>query len=106
MENQGLSLTLTHIQRTTTFSDNMIPWNLRGSFFMKTLYVWEGDGCLITHDGHMQLGVFHHTLEEHRDINRHIHWQEVYWLPDPLGLRYKRVNFQATQRVQDKFVLE
>ena len=73
---------------------------------MKTLYVWEGDGYLVTHDGHVQLGVFHHTMEEHIHINPHIHWQETYWLPDPLGLRYRRVNFQATQRVQDKFVLE
>lgn len=56
---------------------------------------------LITHDGFVQLGIFHHSLEDHLRLNSGTEWQVTYWTPDPLGTRYKRINFQHTMRANE-----
>ena len=75
---------------------------------IRTLYVVQVDGCLVTHDGHMQLACHKMTMEKFMSFDRgHIRYVETYWLPDPFGKRYKRSNFQAHERVAgEKSVLE
>ena len=64
----------------------------------RVLYVCDKGSHLITHDGYMQLGIHHQSIEKHREL-RHpdIDWHEVHWVPDIFGLRYMRVAFQKTQ---------
>ncbi len=66
---------------------------------MKTLYLYRlGDRC-ISHDGHIQLGIFSHSIERHLELCPTINWVETYWLPDVFSCRYKRASFQAHERV-------
>ena len=73
----------------------------------KTLYLYRlGDRC-VSHDGHIQLGIFNNTIEEHMSLNPTINWVETYWLPDVFSCRYPRATMQAHQRVSgEKSVLE
>ena len=75
---------------------------------IRTLYVFQSDDRLITHDGHVQLGCHNMTMEEFMSFDReNIRYIETYWLPDVFGNRYQRSNFQAHQRVSgEKGVLE
>lgn len=68
---------------------------------MKSLFVCVRDTHLITHDGYIQLGYLNHSLEEHRRLNPHVNWIETYWCPDPFIIRYKRVNFQKTEKCNE-----
>ena len=52
--------------------------------------------CL-THDGYIQIGIFNHSVERHKELNPCIIWKEVYWYPDIFKNRYKRVKFQRTE---------
>lgn len=68
----------------------------------KTHFVCEIEpNVLITHDGFVQLGIFHHSLEDHLRLNSETDWQVTYWTPDPLGIRYKRINFQHTMKANE-----
>ena len=75
---------------------------------IRTLYVYQSDGCLITHDGHVQLGCHKMTMEQFMSYDRgHIRYLETYWLPDIFGRRYQRANYQAHMTVSgEKSVLE
>ena len=75
---------------------------------IRTLYVYQSDGCLITHDGHVQLGCHKMTMEQFMSYDRgHIRYLETYWLPDVFGKRYQRANYQAHMTVSgEKSVLE
>ena len=75
---------------------------------IRTLYVFQSDDRLITHDGHVQLGCHNMTMEEFMSFDRgNIQYIETYWLPDIFGKRYQRYNFQAHQMVSgEKGVLE
>ena len=75
---------------------------------IRTLYVYQADGCLITHDGHVQLGCHKMTMEQFMSYDRgHIRYLETYWLPDVFGKRYQRANYQAHMTVSgEKSVLE
>ena len=74
----------------------------------RTLYVFQSDGHLVTHDGHVQLGCHHMTMEEFMSFDRgNVKFLETYWLPDIFSNRYQRYNFQAHQIVSgEKGVLE
>ena len=61
---------------------------------MKTLFVVDYGDHLVTHDGYIQMGVFHHSLEEHLRLNSKVEWQVTYWVPDTFSMRYKRANYQ------------
>ena len=56
---------------------------------------------LITHDGHVQMGIFRHSLETHLRLNPDIDWQVTYWMPDTFSIRYKRINFQHTMKANE-----
>jgi len=75
---------------------------------VRTLYVYQAEGRLITHDGHVQIGCHKMSMEQFMSYDRgHIRYVETYWIPDPFGKRYKRSNFQAHERVAgEKSVLE
>ena len=75
---------------------------------IRTLYVYQSDDCLITHDGHVQLGCHKMTMEQFMSYDRgHIRYLETYWLPDIFGRRYQRANYQAHMTVSgEKNVLE
>ena len=77
---------------------------------VRTLYVVEEDGYLLTHDGNCQLGCYKGmTLEEFLAVDRggHIKYVEVHWAPDAFGNRYKRANFQSHMKASgEKDVLE
>jgi hypothetical protein len=49
---------------------------------------------LITHDGYIQIGIFHHSLEDHLRLNSEVEWQVTYWMPDVFTNRYKRLSYQ------------
>ena len=68
---------------------------------MSTNYISDRGDHLITHDGYVQLGCFHHSLEDHYRLNPTIDWLETYWVPDPFGMRYKRVTFQQTEKANE-----
>jgi len=74
----------------------------------KTLYLYRNDeSSCISHDGHIQLGYFNHSIEKHIELNPLVRWVETYWKPDVFGVRYLRAGFQAHQRVSgEKSVLE
>jgi hypothetical protein len=69
---------------------------------MKPLFLVDiGDERCITHDGHVQMGSFNHSVEKHLELCPDQYWQVTYWMPDPLGLRYKRANFQHTMKANE-----
>ena len=59
----------------------------------------------ITHDGDVELGVFPMSAERFCELCQ-IKTLIVHWKPDPKGTRYKRVNFQRTEKVAGKDALE
>ena len=66
---------------------------------MSTLYLYRlGDRC-ISHDGHIQLGIYSHSVERHLELCPTINWVETYWLPDVFSSRYKRASLQAHERM-------
>ena len=70
------------------------------------IYVCEiGENHLITHDGHIQLGSLHCTLEWYLD-NVKVPVTVVYWKPDPFCIRYDRLNYQRTMEIAGKDALE
>ncbi len=75
---------------------------------IRTLYVVQEDGYLITHDGHVQLGCHKISMEEFLSMDRgHIRYVEVHWMPDPFSKRYQRANFQSHKKASgEKDVLE
>jgi len=59
-----------------------------------TYYVHQlNENTLITHDGHVQMGLYHMSLEDFHRLSR-IDYIEVHWIPDTFKNRYKRVNYQ------------
>jgi hypothetical protein len=69
---------------------------------MRQLFlVPNGDDRCITHDGHVQMGSFNHSVEKHLELCPDQDWQVTYWMPDPLGLRYKRANYQHTVKANE-----
>ena len=59
-----------------------------------SLYVCEiKENLLITHDGHIQLGIYNLSLKEFFE-NSKIEYMETYWIPDTFNKRYKRLNYQ------------
>jgi hypothetical protein len=59
----------------------------------RNLFVVETKNGLITHDGEFQLGFFRMSLEDFlKKVG--MDYQVTYWLPDPMGNRYKRSNYQ------------
>ena len=74
----------------------------------KTLYLYRlSDSSCVSHDGHIQLGYFNHSIEKHLELCPTIRWVETYWMPDIFGVRYLRASLQAHQRVSgEKSVLE
>lgn len=58
------------------------------------LYVYiKDENTLITHDGNVQLGIVHMTIDEFLSMAK-VKYEVSYWLPDPYGIRYKQLNFQ------------
>jgi hypothetical protein len=69
---------------------------------MSQLFVVDiGEDRCVTHDGHVQMGIFNHSVEKHLELCPEQEWQVTYWIPDPLGLRYKRINFQHTMKANE-----
>ena len=67
---------------------------------MKTLYLYRsGDNTCVSHDSYIQMGAMSHSIEHHIKLNPTINWVETYWLPDVFMHRYKRVTFQAHERL-------
>lgn len=61
---------------------------------MSSFYVYVlNEHTLITHDGHIQLGIYHMTLEEFMSKVL-VEYTETYWMPDTFSNRYKRANYQ------------
>jgi hypothetical protein len=59
-----------------------------------TLYYYIVDkDTIVTHDGHVQLGLFHMS-EEYFLSKVEVEYLKVYWIPDIFYKRYKRVNYQ------------
>lgn len=59
-----------------------------------TLYVYQmSETTLITHDGHIQLGMYNMTMEQFLSKTE-INYIETYWVPDIFTQRYKRANYQ------------
>jgi hypothetical protein len=59
-----------------------------------TLYVVKvNENMLITHDGEVQLGLFHMNIDEFLQKSS-VEYIETYWLPDTFSHRYKRLNYQ------------
>ena len=70
------------------------------------LYVVEvGPQKLVTHDGHVELGVLKLSLKRFLELVQ-VPVSVVYWKPDPLGLRYPRLNYQRTNEIAGKAALE
>ena len=66
---------------------------------MRQLFlVPDGDDRCITHDGHVQMGSFNHSVEKHLELCPDQDWQVTYWMPDVFADRYKRVSFQKTEK--------
>lgn len=66
-----------------------------------THFISDRGDHLITHDGYIQIGCFHHSLEDHYRLNPTVAWQETYWVPDPFGMRYQRVTYQQTMKANE-----
>lgn len=59
-----------------------------------TLYVVKiNEDMLITHDGEVQLGIYHTTIENFMSMAKE-NYIETYWMPDVFCHRYKRNNYQ------------
>ena len=59
-----------------------------------TLYVVKLDeDTLLTHDGEVQLGIYHTTIENFMSMVKE-KYIETYWMPDVFSHRYKRNNYQ------------
>ena len=70
------------------------------------LYIFQkNENHLITHDGHVQLGSFHCSLDWFLE-NVQVPVTVVYWMPDAFGNRYPRVNYQRHMEVAGKASLE
>ena len=70
------------------------------------LYVKElGPKKVLTHDGHVTLGVFNMSLKRFLELVQ-VPVLVVYWNPHPLGLRYPRLNYQRTNEIAGKAALE
>jgi hypothetical protein len=70
------------------------------------IYVCQiSENHLITHDGHVQLGSLHCTLEWYLDKVQ-VPVSVVYWIPNAFGSRYPRVNYQRHMAVAGKCALE
>ena len=70
------------------------------------LYVCQWDAnTLITHDGHVQQGIFHMSMEKFLALAQ-VPYEESYWVPDCFGKRYQRTNFQAHNKIAGKHNLE
>ena len=70
------------------------------------LYVYRhSENHLITHDGHVQLGSLHCTLEWYLDKVQ-VPVSVVYWVPDAFSKRYPRQNYQRHMAVAGKCALE
>ena len=70
------------------------------------IYVCEMDvNHLITHDGHVQLGSLHCTLEWFLE-KVEVPVTVVHWIPDSFSCRYPRVNYQRHMEVAGKSALE
>lgn len=49
---------------------------------VRTLYVFQSEDRLITHDGHVQLGCHNMTMEKFMSFEReNIQYIETYWMP-------------------------
>lgn len=59
----------------------------------RKLFVVETENGLITHDGEFQLGFFRMSLEYFLG-KVGVDYEVTYWLPDPMGKRYKKSNYQ------------
>lgn len=58
------------------------------------LYVYQmSETTLITHDGHVQLGIYNMTIEEFLS-KAEIDYIQTHWVPDIFTQRYKRANYQ------------
>ena len=70
------------------------------------MYVFErSENHLITHDGHVQLGSVHCSLNWFLE-NVKVPVTVVYWMPDAFGARYPRTNYQRHMAVAGKCSLE
>ena len=70
------------------------------------MYVFErSENHLITHDGHVQLGSIHCSLDWFLE-NVKVPVTVVYWMPDAFGSRYPRTNYQHHMAVAGKCSLE
>ena len=70
------------------------------------MYVFErSENHLITHDGHVQLGSFHCSLDWFLE-NVKVPVTVVHWMPDAFGNRYPRTNYQRHMAVAGKCALE
>ena len=59
-----------------------------------TLYVVKLDeDTLLTHDGEVQLGIYHTTIENFMSTVKE-KYIETYWIPDVFSHRYRRNNYQ------------
>ena len=64
-----------------------------------TLYLFEdSDNHCTSHDGHIQIGSFPHSAQEHIRLNPTIDWLITYWCPDIFINRYPSVSFQKTKK--------
>lgn len=70
------------------------------------IYVYElSENHLITHDGHVQIGSLHCTLEWYLK-NVQVPVTVIHWIPDAFGLRYPRANYQLHMEIAGKDKLE
>lgn len=60
---------------------------------MSLYYYIVDKETIVTHDGHVQLGVFYMSEETFLSKVK-VDYTETYWLPDIFSKRYKRVNYQ------------
>lgn len=65
-------------------------------------YYIKDSNTIITHDGDVQTGIVHMSVEEFLSKVK-VPYQESYWLPDPYSIRYKRKNFQNHLYFQDQW---
>lgn len=65
-------------------------------------YYVQDENTIITHDGNVQLGIFH-DLDL---IKNNENLMEVHWFPDTFNNRYKRINFQKHLIEQSKLSKE
>jgi hypothetical protein len=56
-------------------------------------YYILNNNTIITHDGEVQTGIIHMSVETFLSKVK-VNYEQTYWLPDPFIKRYKRKNFQ------------